>query len=278
MLAEKRTICTLTMKGGSSSTLIMRFRMKSWNYIGERAICKQEPVTYQMAANSNSAISLTKKLTILYGQTLNIMQRTANTQFHHTIVAIAIKSNFCLFKCRLRQLAMRKYCGRLNQNDLFNSESLSLKIYGEKCGKKACALNWHQTLKLSHFKNVIVLARVLLPGIYDDDFIHISHTSTISLQQNQSSYLDVAWQDTNILQRVDTSLRLNGKQYRIFTDYIESTMYTWTEAEDICTHHRGHLPSISSQSDVQDLVDIILRAAWTRPIRMIYIGLKVSSQ
>ena len=90
--------------------------------------------------------------------------------------------------------------------------------------------------------------------------------------------MDVTWQDTNILQRVNTSLQLNGKQYQIFTQPRNSNkMFTWIETEDICTHHGGHLPSISSQSDAQDLVHIILRAAWAGPIRMIYIGLKVST-
>ena len=55
-------------------------------------------------------------------------------------------------------------------------------------------------------------------------------------------------------------------------------MYTWMEAEELCINlYGGHLPSISSQSDVQDLVNIILRAVWIGPIRMIYIGLKVSN-
>lgn len=53
-------------------------------------------------------------------------------------------------------------------------------------------------------------------------------------------------------------------------------IYSWVEAEEYCIRkHGGHLPSFSSQSDVDDLIDILLRATWTGPIRMIYIGLMV---
>ena len=56
----------------------------------------------------------------------------------------------------------------------------------------------------------------------------------------------------------------------------QRTVYSWEEAENLCSQYDSHLPIFSSQSDVQDLADIILRAAWTGPIRMIFIGLRVS--
>ena len=80
-----------------------------------------------------------------------------------------------------------------------------------------------------------------------------------------------------MLNIINTSLLLNGKRYIIFPETMnQTTVYSWEEAEELCSQYESHLPIFSSQSDVQDLVDIILRAAWTGPIRMVYIGLKVS--
>ena len=85
-------------------------------------------------------------------------------------------------------------------------------------------------------------------------------------------------QDERILNIINTSLLLNGKRYIIFPETMNQTkVYSWEEAEELCSQYESHLPIFNSQSDVQDLVDIILRAAWTGPIRMIFIGLRVSS-
>ena len=56
----------------------------------------------------------------------------------------------------------------------------------------------------------------------------------------------------------------------------ERMAYSWEAAEKLCSQYESLLPTFNSQSDVQDLIDIILRAAWTGPIRMVFIGLKVS--
>ena len=70
---------------------------------------------------------------------------------------------------------------------------------------------------------------------------------------------------------------LNGKQYFIFSETInQGKIYSWKEAKEICIKYESNLPILSRQSDIQDLVDIILRAAWTGPMRMIFIGLQVS--
>ena len=150
-------------------------------------------------------------------------------------------------------------------------------MYDNKCnGNDVYRLHWSQIMALPHCNNTKVLSRVLLPGIYEQATIKISHTSS---QQKHLLYLDVTWTDTNILEKVDISLQLNGRQYQIFKQPRKSNiMYTWMQAEELCINlYGGHLPSISSQSDVQDLVNIILRAVWIGPIRMIYIGLKVSN-
>ena len=293
ILTGRITTCILKVKGGSSSTMILRFVMlKSQNYSVQRedlplfswTSCKKVSTKYQIVASANIRFNnythLTKPLSVIYGQILNIEQKIINSRLD-TTVTIEIRSEFCVFSCRFMQFSGRKYCGILNKNDPFDSEGLSSKLYSTKCSSDTFMtddLYWEQILKLSHFYNTKVLASVLLPGIYKQVTIRISHTPTISLPSNQFSYLDATWQDINILQRVDISLQLNKKKYQIFTQPWKSNkMYTWMEAESKCVEHGGHLPSFSSQSDVQDLVDIILRAVWIGPIRMIFIGLKVSS-
>ena len=79
------------------------------------------------------------------------------------------------------------------------------------------------------------------------------------------------------MQRVITSLLLNGKQYYIFPENInQGQVFSWKEAKKLCIKYESNLPILSSQSDIQDLVDVIVRAAWAGPIRMIFIGLQVS--
>ena len=286
MLTGRIMTCTLKVKGGSSSAMILRFIMqKSQNYLVQGGgpslfswtSCKKESTKYQIFKSYND---LTTSLSIKYGQILNIEQRIRNSRLG-TTVTIEIRSQFCVFSCQFMKFSNRRYCGVLNKNDPFDSEGLSSKLYSSKCAGNTFVrdnLYWKQILKLSHFYDTKVLASVLLPGIYKQVIIRISHTPTTSLPLNQFSYLDVTWTDTNILEKVDISLQLNKKKYQIFTQPSDSNkMYTWIEAEKKCIEHGGHLPSFSSQSDVQDLVDIILRAVWTGPIRMIFIGLKVSN-
>ena len=199
------------------------------------------------------------------------------TNFKDTTVHLMIASSFCSFKTV--QIAYMEYREVLNEFDPFDTKK-SFKMYGNKCTdkNKNYFLHWSQIMSLSHYNNTEIVSKVLLPGLYEQVTICISHTSTMS-SQPKFSHLDITWQDTNILQRVDTSLQLNRKQYLIFTESSKSDrLFTWMEAEEICMHHGGHLPSISSQSDVQDVIDIVLRAAWAGPIRMIYIGLKVSTK
>ena len=278
MLTRIITTYTLKVKGGSSSTMILRFEMlKSQNY--PWTACKKASAKYQINTRLKSYIHLTGGyLSRIYGQILNIEQRIGNSRLDRS-VTLVIRSEFCAFRCRYKQFPIKRHCGILNDNDPFDSEGLSTKLYSTKCiNAFTRVLSWKKIMKLSHFYNTKLLASVLLPGIYEQVLIRISNTPTISLPSDQFFYLDVTWKDTNILQRVDISLQLNKRKYQIFTQPSESDkMYNWMEAENKCIEHGGHLPSFSSQSDVQDLVDIILRAAWAGPIRMIFIGLKVSN-
>ena len=287
MLPGRIIIFTLAIKGGSSSSMLLRFKLLSSNLSTQEKrlkACSNMLQKYKIPLGSNlTTFELLKNVTtVTYGQILNISMSTEHFKtytFENSTVQFTIKSSFCYYKCV--EIATMHYCKVLNVFDPFDTESS--KVYGNKCDKdkkyKKYILHWSQILTLPHFDNSKVISTVLLPGIYEQVKIHISHTQTILLLPNQSSCIDVTWQDTNILQKVDISLQLNGKQYQIFTEPSNSDkMYTWMEAERKCVDHDGHLPSIISQSDVQDLVDIILRAVWTGPIRMIYIGLKVRNE
>ena len=286
MLKERVTLFMLGVKGGSSSTMMLQFKICSFNLSiqeGRLKACSNMSQKYQIPISFNFTVfELHNNVTtVIFGQILIISMSTGHYgayTFKDTTVQLMIKSSFCHFKTV--QIGERTYGKVLNEFDPFETEK-GFKMYHNKCGddNKNYFLHWSQILVLPHHNNSKIVSKVLLPGLYEQVTIYITHTQTISLQPNKLSYLDVAWQDANILQRVDTSLQLNGKQYQIFTQPRNSDeMFTWIEVEAKCVAHGGHLPSVSSQSDIQDVVDIILRAAWAGPIRMIYMGLKVSTQ
>ena len=152
---------------------------------------------------------------------------------------------------------------------------LFAKIYDNHCrSMEQIRLDWSMDLHVSKFLKSRGL-EVLLPGIYDKTEIHI-------LDQNCSTgksedQFTIRWLNRRIMQTVNTSLLLNGKKYLIFSETKNKRkVYSWQEAEEFCIKFKSHLPILRSQSDVQDLINIILRAAWTGPIRMIFIGLQVS--
>ena len=143
-----------------------------------------------------------------------------------------------------------------------------------KCCNDGSTLDWMKKVKLSHFKNNQEL-RILLPGIYE--IVNLSFPNNPESDAFNYS-LRISWQNKNILKTINGSLELKKKQFFIFSPGRNKTnIFSWLEAEEFCVQRGGHLPSFSSQSDVQDLINIILRAAWTAPIRMIYIGLNVGS-
>ena len=117
--------------------------------------------------------------------------------------------------------------------------------------------------------------KIQLPGIYEKAEVYIYyHNYSIDEKEDQ---LLIRLQDERILKFINTSLFLNHKRYYIFPETMnQRTVYSWEEAEKLCSQYESHLPIFSSQSDVQNIADIILRAAWTGPIRMIFIGLRVS--
>ena len=119
--------------------------------------------------------------------------------------------------------------------------------------------------------------KIQLPGIYEKAEIHInSHNHSTGIDKDQ---LSIRWFDRQIIETINSSLLLSGKKYLIFPETIyvnKRKIYSWNEAEEFCTKYESHLPTFSSQSDVQDLIDVVVRVAWTGPIRMIFIGLRVS--
>ena len=153
------------------------------------------------------------------------------------------------------------------------NKGLFTKIYDNHCRHQS-TLDWSMDLFTSNFLQSRSL-KIQLPGIYEKAKVYIYyHNYSIDGTQDQ---LMIRLPDERILKIINTSLLLNGKRYFIFSETMDQRMaYSWEEAEKLCSQNESHLPIFSSQSDVQDSVDIILRAAWSGPIRMVYIGLKVS--
>ena len=216
---------------------------------------------------------------------------------------INIQSKFCILKCDKSGFTPieLKYCTILKPGGSENDLPLFRKIYGFNCcGGRT--LDWSKNLKMSDLKEKGSL-RILLPGIYEKIYVKLPDMSTLNIQRNEA-HLKVSWHDKEIMKSVPISLQLHNKQYYIFAEtlltdkmphnitftpyqnepqfmfpkiHTQRSIYSWDEAEDFCIQHGGHLPSFSSQSDVDDLMNILIHAAWTGPIRMIHIGLKVST-
>lgn len=192
-----------------------------------------------------------------------------------TIFQIVVQSKFCIFKCHRTPNTgyQLEQCETLDRNDFRDTKKIS-KILYMKCCNDGSTLDWMKKVKLSHFKNNQEL-RILLPGIYE--IVNLSFPNNPESDTFNYS-LRISWQNKNILKTINGSLQLKKKQFFIFSPGRNKTnIFSWLEAEEFCVQRGGHLPSFSSQSDVQDLINIILRAAWTGPIRMIYIGLNVGS-
>ena len=158
-------------------------------------------------------------------------------------------------------------------SDISDTKGLFTEIYDNYCTTKS-TLNWSMKFYASDLLKSRGL-EVLLPGIYEKAEVNIYYHS-YSIGRNEDQLI-IKWQNKRILQTVNTSLVLNGKQYYIFSETMnQRKVYSWKEAKKLCIKYESNLPIFSSQSDIHDLINIILRAAWTGPIRMIFIGLQVS--
>ena len=159
-------------------------------------------------------------------------------------------------------------------SDVLDTKGLIAEIYDNHCTTKN-TLDWSMDLYASDLLTSGGL-EVLLPGIYEKAEVHFNyHNYSIGRNEDQ---LIIKWQDKKIIQRVNTSLLVNGKQNYIFYENMnQRKVYSWKETNELCIKYESNLPNFGSQSDIPDLVDIILRAAWTGPMRMIFIGLQVRS-
>ena len=224
---------------------------------------------------------LTKLNSGVYGYSLNIEMTGSSYRslINNSVVAnLKIQTSFCIGKCSVSnkekgKIYNFKNCQNLMLREISDNKGLFTKIYDNHCRHQS-TLDWSMDLFTSNFLQSRSL-KIQLPGIYDKAEVYIYyHNYSIDGTQDQ---LIIRLQDERILKIINTSLLLNGKRYFIFSETMDQRMaYSWEEAEKLCSQNESHLPIFSSQSDVQDLVDIILRAAWTGPIRMVYIGLKVS--
>ena len=203
-----------------------------------------------------------------------------------TILAkLKIQTTFCISKCIIdgySKIWDMKHCHYLTTSDITESDTteeynktLFARIYNNHCRSvNQMTLDWSMDLHVSNFLRSRGLD-VLLPGIYEKTEIHILDQN-YSTGKNEDQFI-INWLNRRVIQTVNSSLLLNGKKYLIFPETRnKKKVYSWHEAKELCIKFESHLPIFRSQSDVQDLIDIILRAAWTGPIRMIFIGLQVS--
>ena len=219
---------------------------------------------------------LTKLNSGVYGYSLNI--EINGSSFHSPknkslLANLKIQTSFCIGKCSAegRDIYNLENCQTLMPSEISDNKGLFPKIYDNHCRHQS-TLDWSMDLFTSNFLQSRSL-KVQLPGIYEKAEVYIYYHN-YSTKEDQ---LLIRLQDERILKIINTSLLLNGKRYLIFPEtIIQRTVYSWEEAEELCSQYESHLPIFSSQSDVQDLVDVMLRAAWTGPIRMVYIGLRVS--
>ena len=226
---------------------------------------------------------LTKINSVVYGYSLNIEMNGSSyhSLINNSIVAkLKFQTSFCIGKCSVFNKEKGKInniniknCHKLMPSKISDTKEFLTKIYDNHCRDQS-TLDWSMDLFTSNFLQSRSL-KIQLPGIYEKAEVYIYyHNYSIDGKENQ---LLIRLQDERILKIINTSLLLNDKKYVIFSETMNQRMvYSWEEAEKLCSQYESHLPIFSSQSDVQDLIDIILRAAWTGPIRMIFIGLRVS--
>ena len=289
----------LKLKGGSYSSVLISLYMHqlevfnvsgilstltSWqmfNIISSNYIVPFKTIDTKDKTKQSLNI-LTNLNSVPYGYSLYLAIKGNIFPLHtnNAIVAILkLQTKFCIYKCSIRNnltgiIFGQKYCKTLVSSDIFDTKGLIAEIYDNHCTTKS-TLDWSMDLYASDLLTSGGL-EVLLPGIYEKAAVQFYyHNYSIGRNEDQ---LIIKWQDKRIVRRVNTSLLLNGKQYYIFYEnMIKRKVYSWKEANELCIKYESNLPIFGSQSDVQDLVDIILRAAWTGPMRMIFIGLQVKS-
>ena len=210
---------------------------------------------------------------------LTIKENSFSSLTNNAIVAtLKIQTKFCIRKCLAEIVPKRiisdlKKCNTLISNDMSDTRGLFKEMYGDYCTTNS-TLDWSMDVYAPDLFKSRGL-EVLLPGIYENVEVHIYYHN-YSINTNKGM-LKIEWQDKKIMQRVNTSLLLNGKQYYIFPENInQGKVFSWNEAKKLCIKYESNLPILNSQSDIEDLVDVIVRAAWAGPIRMIFIGLQVS--
>ena len=135
---------------------------------------------------------------------------------------------------------------RINRVRINRSRPVIAEIYDNHCTTKS-TLDWSMDLYTSDLLTSGGL-EVLLPGIYEKAEVCFYYHN-YSIGRNED-HLIIKWQDKRIVQRVNNSLLLNGKQYYIFYEnMIQSQVYSWKEANDLCIKYKSNLPIFGSQSD-----------------------------
>ena len=113
-------------------------------------------------------------------------------------------------------------------SDISDTKGLFTEIYDNHCTTKS-TLDWSMKFYASDLLKSRGL-EVVLPGIYEKAEVNIYyHSYLIGRNEDQ---LIIKWQNKRILQTVNTSLVLNGKQYYIFSENMnQRKVYSWKEAK-----------------------------------------------
>ena len=163
---------------------------------------------------------LTNLNSVPYGYSLCLEIKANSFPLHtnNAIVAILkLETKFCIYKCSIRSnltgiIFGQKNCKTLVSSDVLDTKGLIAEIYDNHCTTKS-TLVWSMDLYASDLLTSRGL-EVLLPGIYEKAQVHFNyHNYSIGRNEDQ---LIIKWQDKKIIQRVNNSLLVNGKQYYIF--------------------------------------------------------------
>ena len=231
---------------------------------------------------TNQLLNILNKFnSVAYGYSLHLEMKgnlSYSSKQKAALANLKIQTTFCIPKCKVdgsRRIMDLKQCQFLMASDITDKKTLFPTIYDNHCrSMNQRTLDWSMDLHVSNLLKSRGL-EILLPGIYEKAEIHnFSLNYSIGTKADQFT---IRWLNRRIIQKVNTSLLLNGRRYLIFPETMNKRkVYSWQEAKELCINFKSHLPIFRSQSDVQDLIDIVLRTAWAGPIRMIFIGLQAS--
>ena len=210
------------------------FNIMSSNYIVSLMNIDNKNKTKQLLSSLKDLNSLS------YGYSLHVTIKNNSISSHTNNVIVAtlkLQTKFCICKCLIRSKWTKniydlKKCNILISNYKSETKGLFAEIYNDHCTTNS-TLDWSMDLYASDLQNSRGL-EVLLPGIYEKVEVDIYYQN-YPIKTN-GGLLKIKWQDKRILETVNTSLLLNGKQYFLFSENMNQRKhYSWNEAKKLCT-------------------------------------------